>query len=318
LILIFEFYFLKKHIQQTPVVLQAVENKNIIASDEFLNTLLETIKEGVLNCKIVCKDGKRSTDRSWRPAWAVLKKSGALFLCKEKKDNIMIPSTDSYPINLKNSNIDIAYDYTKRKCVFKVNTFSNSEYLFQTIDNDSMLEWIRAMQENSTPPDLNKLIEEAENKQNLKKIQLQNSNTVSMPTTPSSTSNKNWHSTSATSTNSTTIAMANNSNSSLNEHISSPLANVSNLKYFSNNNNVTNFKSMNNSPELNLNLSSTSPEDFAQQNLMNLNSGMSPGRKNDDTSPRRDGNRKWVRQMTRRIRDFMTNTNTGKNYERVY
>jgi hypothetical protein len=55
-----------------------------------------------------------------------------------------------------------------------------------------------------------------------------------------------------------------------------------------------------------------------QQNLMNLNSGMSPGRKNDDPSPRRDGNRKWVRQMTRRIRDFMTNTNTGKNYERVY
>jgi hypothetical protein len=248
----------------------------------------------------------------------VLKKSGALFLCKEKKDNIMIPSTDSYPINLKNSNIDIAYDYTKRKCVFKVNTFSNSEYLFQTIDNDSMLEWIRAMQENSTPPDLNKLIEEAENRQNLKKIQLQNSNTLSMPTTPNTTSNKNWHSTSATSTNSTTIAMANNSNSSLNEHISSPLANVSNLKYFSNNNNVTNFKSMNNSPELNLNLSSTSPEDFAQQNLMNLNSGMSPGRKNDDTSPRRDGNRKWVRQMTRRIRDFMTNTNTGKKIEIVY
>jgi hypothetical protein len=81
--------------------LQAVENKNIIASDDFLSALLETIKEGVLNCKIVCKDGKRSTDRSWRPAWAVLKKSGALFLCKEKKDNIMIPSVDSYPIDLK-------------------------------------------------------------------------------------------------------------------------------------------------------------------------------------------------------------------------
>lgn len=142
-------------------MLQAVENKNIIASDEFLTTLLETIKEGVLNCKIVCKDGKRSSDRSWRPAWAVLKKSGALFLCKEKKDNIMIPSVDSYPINLKNSHIDIAYDYTKRKNVFKVNTFSNSEYLFQTIDHESMLEWIKAMQENSEPPDLEKLMQQA-------------------------------------------------------------------------------------------------------------------------------------------------------------
>jgi len=143
--------------EKTPVVLQAVESKNIIASDDFLATLLETIKEGVLNCKIVSKDGKRSSDRSWRPAWAVLKKSGALFLCKEKKDNIMIPSTDSYPIDLKHSIIQVAHDYTKRKCVFKVNTFSNSEYLFQTCDTDSMMEWIREMQDNATPPDLNKL-----------------------------------------------------------------------------------------------------------------------------------------------------------------
>ncbi len=143
--------------EKTPVVLQAVENKNIIASDDFLATLLETVKEGVLNCKIVSKDGKRSSDRSWRPAWAVLKKSGALFLCKEKKDNIMIPSTDSYPIDLKHSIIQVAHDYTKRKCVFKVNTFSNSEYLFQTCDNESMMEWIREMQDNSSPPDLNKL-----------------------------------------------------------------------------------------------------------------------------------------------------------------
>ena len=71
--------------ERTPVVLQAVETRNVIASDDFLAALLETVKEGVLNCKIVSKDGKRSSDRSWRPAWAVLKKSGALFLCKEKK-----------------------------------------------------------------------------------------------------------------------------------------------------------------------------------------------------------------------------------------
>ena len=79
----------------------------------------------------------------------MLKKSGALFLCKEKKDNIMIPSVDSYPINLKNSTILIASDYTKRKNVFKLTTCTNSEYLFQTVDNESMLEWIQAMQENS-------------------------------------------------------------------------------------------------------------------------------------------------------------------------
>jgi hypothetical protein len=205
--------------KQTPVVLQAVENKNIIASDEFLNTLLETIKEGVLNCKIVCKDGKRSTDRSWRPAWAVLKKSGALFLCKEKKDNIMIPSVDSYPINLKNSTIDIAYDYTKRKNVFKVNTFSNSEYLFQTIDNDSMLEWIRAMQENSTPPDLNKLIADATAAHNSKLAAAAAANSQHINDENKKLNNNLLIQTSNSNSNKTKswISMANNSSNSLNE-----------------------------------------------------------------------------------------------------
>lgn len=202
--------------KQTPVVLQAVENKNIIASDEFLNTLLETIKEGVLNCKIVCKDGKRSTDRSWRPAWAVLKKSGALFLCKEKKDNIMIPSVDSYPINLKNSTIDIAYDYTKRKNVFKVNTFSNSEYLFQTIDNDSMLEWIRAMQENSTPPDLNKLIADATAAHN-SKLAAAAANSQQINDENKKLNNNLLIQTSNSSKTKSWISMANNSSNSLNE-----------------------------------------------------------------------------------------------------
>jgi hypothetical protein len=93
--------------ERTPVVLQAVETRNVIASDDFLAALLETVKEGVLNCKIVSKDGKRSSDRSWRPAWAVLKKSGALFLCKEKKDNVMIPSLDAYPIDLKHAAVQV-------------------------------------------------------------------------------------------------------------------------------------------------------------------------------------------------------------------
>ena len=77
--------------------------------------------------------------------------------------------------------------------------------------------------------------------------------------------------------------------------------------------------SNNNSPELMLNLSST--EEYTTQQHVALNAAgpggnsMSPVHtrsKTEDTSPRRDTNRKWVRQMTRRIRDFMTNTNTCK------
>lgn len=236
--------------EKTPVVLQAVENKNIIASDDFLSQINETIKEGVLICKMVVKDGKRSNDRSWRPAWAVLKKSGELFLCKEKKDNIMIPSMDSsYPINIKNSLIDIAYDYTKRKNVFKIRSV-NSEYLFQTIDHDSMLEWIRVMQENSNDS-LDKLVTSISNNNN-------NSN------------KNNW------------LLNTIESNNSLDFSTYSPK--------------TLNLKSMNNSNEL---LNSSPDDSYTRKQI------------EQDVSPRRD-NRKWVRQMTRRIKDFMTNTSTDQ------
>ncbi|CAF0861331.1 unnamed protein product, partial [Brachionus calyciflorus] len=239
--------------EKTPVVLQAVENKNIIASDEFLSQINETIKEGVLNCKIVLKDGKRSTDRSWRPAWAVLKKSGELFLCKEKKDNIMIPSVEtSYPINIKNSLIDIAYDYTKRKNVFKIRSV-NSEYLFQTLDHDAMLEWIRIMQESSNQSDsIDKLVTSINQSSN----------------------SKNWPSSNPSDTNSLDLT---------NYSTPSKIMNVSNE------------------------LINSSPDDSytRQQKQIIMDA---------DVSPRRE-NRKWVRQMTRRIRDFMTNTNTDQIVE---
>lgn len=300
--------------EKTPVVLQAVENKNIIASDDFLATLLETIKEGVLNCKIVCKDGKRSTDRSWRPAWAVLKKSGALFLCKEKKDNIMIPSTDSYPIDLKHSVIQVAYEYTKRKNVFKVNTFSNSEYLFQTCDNDSMMEWIREMQDNSTPPDLNKLFSSHNSvpvikyTDDLNKSQNHHFNQSNGNNNYSSAAKigQNWDNNNLSmNTLSDQMNMSGSLESSKLKH--------THMSYSSN---VYN-KSMNNSSEM---IIASSPEDmFSNQsqisNNNNMNENMSPihlRKAEDNMSPRRDNsNRKWVRQMTKRLKDFMTSTNTS-------
>jgi hypothetical protein len=329
-------------------VLQAVENKNIIASDEFLNTLLETIKEGVLNCKIVCKDGKRSTDRSWRPAWAVLKKSGALFLCKEKKDNIMIPSVDSYPINLKNATIDIAYDYTKRKNVFKVNTFSNSEYLFQTIDYESMIEWIRAMQENAIPPELDKLMSASAAKATASSTN-NNSNTKTVNTS----SIGNRHS-SVESTldeqdyvhggsirsfgKQLTATQANNnvSSSSLNRQQQQQEQQYAyGPTNFYNSGNNSNTKSINNEHANNTSstnannatfsdmMSLSSPDELSSQNSGGANTftnatatALSPNqsRKLEDSSPRRDNNqRKWMRQMTRRIRDFMTNTNNDES-----
>jgi hypothetical protein len=248
----------------------------------------------------------------------VLKKSGALFLCKEKKDNIMIPSVDAYPINLKNSIIDIAYDYTKRKNVFKINTFSNSEYLFQTIDYESMIEWIRAMQENSTPPDLEKLL-----------LQKRQQSSTTSPTTPLSLDNKLTANMTLLNVNKPPKNdwMSNTSSSSLNNenvYVPSSLYNEKLMKREQHHLSGSHFNYLSN--EL------SSPDELYSPTSTNQ-TPLSPSnfRKSDDTSPRRETtassttsttnttantapgtNRKWVRQMTRRIRDFMTSSTTGE------
>ena len=47
--------------------------------------------------------------------------------------------------------MDIAYDYTKRPHVFRLQTYNESEYMFQTEDHESMLEWIQAIETNNDP-----------------------------------------------------------------------------------------------------------------------------------------------------------------------
>jgi len=54
-------------------------------------------------------------------------------------------------ISIKLALVDIAYEYVKRKNVFRVNTLSLSEYLFEASDEQSMLHWIRAIQRRSAP-----------------------------------------------------------------------------------------------------------------------------------------------------------------------
>ncbi len=240
----------------------------------------------------------------------------------------MIPSVDAYPINLKNSIIDIAYDYTKRKNVFKINTFSNSEYLFQTIDYESMIEWIRAMQENSTPPDLEKLLLQKQQQSNT--TNTTNTATTS-PTTPASPDNKLTPNMTLLNVNKPPKSdwMSNTSSSSLNnENVYAPssLYNERLMKREQHHLSGSHFNFMSN--EL------SSPDELYSPTSTNQTTPLSPANFNrkstDDTSPRREitassttsttnttnsappgTNRKWVRQMTRRIRDFMTSSTAG-------
>ncbi|CAF3382596.1 unnamed protein product [Rotaria sp. Silwood1] len=109
---------------------------------------LEPSKEGILYCKTVLKEGRRAPDRSWRGAWAVLRR-GALFLGKEKKHGLLIPlSCDSFPISLQNADAELASDYIKKPRVFKLITSNQSEFLFQAPDLQSLAEWLDAIKDN--------------------------------------------------------------------------------------------------------------------------------------------------------------------------
>jgi len=106
-------------------------------------------QEGTLLCKFAVTDGKRASDRSWKPCYAQLR-GHALYLFKDRSNISPLPFEDQ-PISIKSSIIDIAYDYTKKKNVFRLTTYNGSEYLFQAEDNESMLQWIRVIQENNNP-----------------------------------------------------------------------------------------------------------------------------------------------------------------------
>ncbi|CAH1789552.1 unnamed protein product [Owenia fusiformis] len=132
--------------ERTPRILEA--------KGETSPTLDGADKDGALNCKVAVADGKRASDRSWKTFWVVLR-GHLLYLYKEKREkdpNSDVPALyDEAPINIASSMIDIAYDYTKRKNVFRLTTYNGSEFLFQAEDQESMLSWIRAIQTNNNP-----------------------------------------------------------------------------------------------------------------------------------------------------------------------
>ena len=49
--------------------------------------------------------------------------------------------------------VDIAYDYTKKKNVFRLTTPAGSEYMFQAEDRPAMLTWIKTIQSACFPDD---------------------------------------------------------------------------------------------------------------------------------------------------------------------
>ncbi|KAL8165056.1 UNVERIFIED_CONTAM: Rho GTPase-activating protein 21 [Gekko kuhli] len=109
----------------------------------------DVTKEGYLYFRQQVTDkGKRvgGSIRPWKQIHVVLK-GCSLYLYKDKKEQT-VPSEDELPISINACLIDISYNETKRKNVFRLTT-SDCEYLFQAEDRDDMLAWIKAIQENS-------------------------------------------------------------------------------------------------------------------------------------------------------------------------
>ncbi|GAB1603437.1 rho GTPase-activating protein 21-A-like isoform X5 [Argonauta hians] len=111
----------------------------------------ETKKEGILSCKNAITDGKRSSDRSWKPC-LVLLRGQDLYVTDKRKDNNSVQQISKYdqPVSIKSSSVEVATDYTKKKNVFRL-TIHNpaSEFLFQAEDSDTMKSWIQALRSSS-------------------------------------------------------------------------------------------------------------------------------------------------------------------------
>ncbi|PIK62435.1 putative rho GTPase-activating protein 21-like [Apostichopus japonicus] len=101
----------------------------------------EVIKEGLLFGKWNLKDG-----RSWRTVWAKLI-NNSLYLYRENRDSAGNTSdVEAHPVDIDQAMVDIAYDYIKKKNVFRLCTVGGSDYLFCVSDKETMLSWIECIQ----------------------------------------------------------------------------------------------------------------------------------------------------------------------------
>ncbi|XP_022239347.1 uncharacterized protein LOC106457641 isoform X2 [Limulus polyphemus] len=126
------------HGEKTPEKVKASETRE--AEDECME------RQGWLACKALTVEGKRSSDRSWRPVWAVLN-AEMLYLLKERRDPSEVgPGIEDTHIPVKSSIAGVAHDYTKKKHVFRLRLPGGTEYLLQADTHVQMIEWLAALQ----------------------------------------------------------------------------------------------------------------------------------------------------------------------------
>ncbi|XP_048504870.1 uncharacterized protein LOC105687120 isoform X4 [Athalia rosae] len=128
-------------------------HRNSIAGGHGASGAVATLKdaepverEGPLHIKYTVIEGKRSTDRSWKQVWGVLR-GPILYFYKDRHSQSPSSTGDGdagQNVDVRCSLVDVADDYTKRKHVLRVANPS-AEVLLQTEDAASMALWLRGL-----------------------------------------------------------------------------------------------------------------------------------------------------------------------------
>jgi len=85
--------------------------------------------------------GKRAAVRSWKTYYVVLTTNQISFYKDEDEYN----NSNNKGIDIKNSIVEIAQDYTKKKNVWRFKTFDGAEFLFATENYDTMKLWVNTI-----------------------------------------------------------------------------------------------------------------------------------------------------------------------------
>ncbi|XP_068091716.1 rho GTPase-activating protein 21 isoform X2 [Hyperolius riggenbachi] len=126
------------------------ESRKGSSSDVFS----DSNREGYLFFRQIITDKAKRIMKPWKQVYVILRNS-LLYLHKDKKNQSghwSSQSEEDHIINLSGCMADISYSDTKRKHAFRIIT-ADHEYLFQAEDKDDMLDWIKAIRDNTNVDD---------------------------------------------------------------------------------------------------------------------------------------------------------------------
>ncbi|XP_076971716.1 spectrin beta chain, non-erythrocytic 2 isoform X2 [Tamandua tetradactyla] len=89
--------------------------------------------------------GKKAANRSWQNVYCILRRGSLGFYKDAKAASAGVPYHGEVPVSLARAQGSVAFDYRKRKHVFKLGLQDGKEYLFQAKDEAEMSSWLRVV-----------------------------------------------------------------------------------------------------------------------------------------------------------------------------